>query len=115
MEFPCKPTVDPLMDTWFESGLLAIAPASFKVLGSSGSRTTTAVVRHGGRDHTCHWKSWGAEDGLGLPTVHHLHTAVLISEVCGKPAASGGEVIPTVVVFETRGHSTRDSRRCQEC
>ncbi len=69
------------MDTWFESGLLAIAPTSFKVLRSGGLRTT--AVGEGtpapvGGNHTCHWKSGGRYNLF--TTVHHLHTAVLISE-----------------------------------
>ena len=68
MEFPCKPTVDPLMDTWFESGLFAIAPASFKVLRNRTYDRQDLPLEGmvNGRTNT--------------PVVHHLHTAVLISE-----------------------------------
>ena len=74
MEFPCKPTVDPLMDTWFESGLFALAPASFKVLRNRTYDRQDLPL-----------EEWRLEVcRKGLPSVHHLHTAVLTSEACGK-------------------------------
>jgi hypothetical protein len=91
------------VDTWFENGLLAIAPASFKVLGSSGSpqpsgpapavETILAIRRDGERKAALAYR---------LFTISILRFSSLKQR---------GEVIPTVVVFETRGHSTRDSRR----
>ena len=73
MEFPCKPTDHPLVETWFESGLDDSARL-FKVLRNRTYDRQDLPLEEW-RLEVCH---------KGLPSVLHLHTAVLTSEACGK-------------------------------